>query len=919
VKNGKKKKILNDVNLLVKPGEILGIIGPSGGGKTTLLNVIAGRSHFGRTEGEVRFNGRTQSHMQIKSFTNYVMAHDKLHAYLTVDETLHIAAKLKLPELTNLERAESVENVVREMGLQRCRQTYVGGEWRKGISTGEMKRVSIAIELLDNPQLLLLDEPTSGLDSSLALEVMQVLVNLARAGRTVIITIHQPRSQVFSMIDSVVLVNRGRVVYNGPPDAVRPQFQSWGYPCPLDWNPADFIMDLISDKDSTVSTDLMQSCDLDVDAEHGKGGISLTTDRITLSTTEVDALADKWSFSDHQTEICRLADSITQNPGPSPSPEITKMDQTKKWKYWPSEFAALYKRFSLNSLRNPVVCCLMLLIHSIQGCILGGIFFQLSGGVQASSGPTNTSPDWLNSTWAKVYMYGVDGNGYRPFVEMVEDGVDGMGSRPLVQLLGNSTMLAYIHDLMSCAYDAYGLDDIAPTYPPHEFTAPDTWPTIPSRMLNEFTEMRSSIEDLIYDINTGAADLPTDVLNVDHQRYEFDGAFSDLRHRILQVTPSRIGLVERGLQTADSTTAAFPDAPTVVSDLTVLLQLFDYFIFRADYERAERCLDQKENALMFYLCVMTNADYLLNPLLQCLDFPPLPGNRAVSTPTSPVRRQLAESSTSSLLGPEMEGFINATQVILQRLTSCNNQICDAIASSLDYTTNVVSASVNTIYIVLNLAGCLFFAVANLGFASYDALLTFPQERAIFNHETANGLYGVSSYFLAKNFADLPFQLTPALTLSTVYYWLVGLAPSTEQFFVYFGICACVSFAAYGFGYMVSAGSPRMEISVLIAPFTLVIWLVLAGFFLRDPDIPSWIGWFKYFSIYRWGFFALLTNQFRPGTFYGTLPAEVILSICGITDTRLWFTCLMCIVLGFAFRIVCFFFLTFTNRKVGVER
>eukprot|EP00382_Lankesteria_abbotti_P001167 CAMPEP_0113850480 /NCGR_PEP_ID=MMETSP0372-20130328/3914_1 /TAXON_ID=340204 /ORGANISM="Lankesteria abbotti" /LENGTH=815 /DNA_ID=CAMNT_0000820795 /DNA_START=610 /DNA_END=3057 /DNA_ORIENTATION=- /assembly_acc=CAM_ASM_000359 len=815
-----------------------------------------------------------------------------------------------------------------------------------------MKRVSIAIELLDNPQLLLLDEPTSGLDSSLALEVMQVLVNLARAGRTVIITIHQPRSQVFSMIDSVVLVNKGRLVYNGPPDVIRPQFQSWGYPCPLDWNPADFVLDLISSK-SAASTKLLSRSDLDVENDVESPTVSpgdgLGENHFVLSDQEIQDLPDRWNESEAQRAINEDAEHIANHPGVSPAPAgATRFGRTDVWKYWHIHFTALYVRFTRNSLRNPITCFVMLMIHVIQGCILGGVFKGIGYGVIASPvSKTVEPPTWLNATWLNIYAFGVDGAGYRPLVNVFSDGPSGQGSDQLLAFFSDEANLQYAHGVIECSYEKYGLMDTRPTYPPSDFTAPSTWPEQSSgRLLQDVTQFRNDVVTMIKGVADGsikigdpdgsAASDTVDhdtVDNRDPEVFEFDAGFKELALSIYEMSPSVVGVRSkpRFMQaasvstTSPTTTPFFYDAEVAISDLTKLLQLVDFFVLRVDYERASQCL-QYNDPLPFYVCIMTHADYILNPLLQCLGFPLLPGQQITSSvsrmlsPSIPgIRPRHLQTTAESTLGPDFSDVLNATDAIITQLSSCSNALCQSLSSSLDYLSGLLSDLANTLFIVLNVTGSLFFSVANLGFACYDALLTFPAERAVFNHETANGLYGVTAYYLAKNLADLPFQLLPSMALSMVYYWLVDLAPTASQFFIYVAVCATVTFASYGFGYMISAGSPRMEIAVIIAPLTLILWFVLAGFLLRDPDIPAWIAWFRYFSVYRWGFFSFLNNEFPPGTWFNRMPSTVILALVGVTETRLWFTSMITVVLGVGYRFAGFFLLKFTNRKVGIER
>lgn len=135
---------------------------------------------------------------------------------LTVRETVTYSAHLRLPNtMTKGEIHEIIEGTIIEMGLQDCSDRMIGNWHLRGISGGEKKRLSIALEILTRPHLLFLDEPTSGLDSAAAFFVTQTLRNIARDGRTVISSIHQPSSEVFALFDDLFLLSSGETVYFG--------------------------------------------------------------------------------------------------------------------------------------------------------------------------------------------------------------------------------------------------------------------------------------------------------------------------------------------------------------------------------------------------------------------------------------------------------------------------------------------------------------------------------------------------------------------------------------------------------------------------------------------------------------------------------------------------------------------------------
>lgn len=141
---------------------------------------------------------------------------DVLLGTLTVRETIAYSAHLRLPtSMTKEEVSGIVEGTIMEMGLLDCADRVIGNWHLRGISGGEKKRLSIGLEILTRPCLLFLDEPSSGLDSASAFFVIQTLRNVARDGRTVISSIHQPSSEVFALFDDLFLLSGGETVYFG--------------------------------------------------------------------------------------------------------------------------------------------------------------------------------------------------------------------------------------------------------------------------------------------------------------------------------------------------------------------------------------------------------------------------------------------------------------------------------------------------------------------------------------------------------------------------------------------------------------------------------------------------------------------------------------------------------------------------------
>ncbi|CAI0402397.1 unnamed protein product [Linum tenue] len=249
-----EKDILNGITGCVNPGEVLALMGPSGSGKTTLLNLLGGRLNQSNNRGgSVTYNDQPYS-KSLKSRIGFVTQDDVLFPHLTVRETLTYAALLRLPRsLSREEKTKRAIDVIQELGLERCQDTIIGGSFVRGVSGGERKRVSIGNEIIINPSLLFLDEPTSGLDSTTALRIVQMLQEIAEAGKTVVTTIHQPSSRLFHKFDKLVLLGKGSLLYFGKASEVMAYFSSIGCNPLLAMNPAEFLLDLANGNINDVS------------------------------------------------------------------------------------------------------------------------------------------------------------------------------------------------------------------------------------------------------------------------------------------------------------------------------------------------------------------------------------------------------------------------------------------------------------------------------------------------------------------------------------------------------------------------------------------------------------------------------------------------------------------------------------------
>ncbi|KAG2394797.1 hypothetical protein LR48_Vigan09g093300 [Vigna angularis] len=259
VEEDRYKRILKGITGSIGPGEILALMGPSGSGKTTLLRVIGGRL-VDNVKGKVTYND-VRFNPALKRRIGFVTQEDVLFPQLTVEETLVFSALLRLPgSMSKQQKYAKVDTTIKELGLERCRHTKIAGGYLKGISGGERKRTCIGSEILVDPSLLLLDEPTSGLDSSSANKLLLTLQGLAKAGRTIITTIHQPSSRIFHMFDKLLLISEGYPVYYGKAKETIEYFSFLRFTPQIPMNPAEFLLDLATGQvnDISVPPDIFQ-------------------------------------------------------------------------------------------------------------------------------------------------------------------------------------------------------------------------------------------------------------------------------------------------------------------------------------------------------------------------------------------------------------------------------------------------------------------------------------------------------------------------------------------------------------------------------------------------------------------------------------------------------------------------------------
>ncbi|GAB9471867.1 Atp-binding protein [Globisporangium polare] len=203
--SGEEKQLLRGITAHFEPGRMVALMGATGAGKTTLMDVIAGRKTGGRIVGDIIVNGELKDPANFSRITAYCEQMDIHSEAATIYEALVFSANLRLPpNFTYDERMNLVSETLDLLEL-----TMISSELIKNLSVEQKKRVTIGVEVVSNPSILFLDEPTSGLDARSAQIVMRGVQSIARTGRTVLCTIHQPSISIFELFDALLLLQRG--------------------------------------------------------------------------------------------------------------------------------------------------------------------------------------------------------------------------------------------------------------------------------------------------------------------------------------------------------------------------------------------------------------------------------------------------------------------------------------------------------------------------------------------------------------------------------------------------------------------------------------------------------------------------------------------------------------------------------------
>lgn len=230
---------MDNINGTFRECELSVIMGPSGSGKSTLLNILTGLETKS-VSGSIRFNGSSENFKYVRNQSAYIMQDQNLYSLLNVRESMSFAIKFKTGKSMNsAQQKQKCDSILNQLGLNDSYETFV-----KNLSGGQQKRLSIAIELVNDPMVLYLDEPTTGLDSSSSTQCVSLLKRLAEEGKTIICTIHTPSALMLEKFDHLYVLAEGSCIYQGTSRNVVPFLTELDLICPESYNPADYLLEI---------------------------------------------------------------------------------------------------------------------------------------------------------------------------------------------------------------------------------------------------------------------------------------------------------------------------------------------------------------------------------------------------------------------------------------------------------------------------------------------------------------------------------------------------------------------------------------------------------------------------------------------------------------------------------------------------
>ncbi|ORY53746.1 P-loop containing nucleoside triphosphate hydrolase protein [Rhizoclosmatium globosum] len=341
VTNSKTKEnsfILKEISGTLQPGEIL-------------ADVIAGRKgKSGTVHGSVFLDGQERP---IKKYASYVTQDDSLIGSFTVRETIRWAVKLNLPTLPFPTQEAKVQDMLLQFGLTKCADSVVGDVLRRGISGGEKRRLSIAVQLVKESKVVFLDEPTSGLDSAASFKVMESIKNLAAKRQcAVVCSIHQPSPSTYQLFDKVLFLARGETIYFGPNNGEEVDyFEAIGHAIPEHVNVPDAVLD-------SINVDFLG------DEE--------------LAKSRMDKFVANWKSSTNFASAKQAVDQdLSKHKARDPSPgKVILGSNDYAQPFWNQVAILTHRNFS-NAIKNILMFWVRLVLYVAMAVLMGTTWWQM--------------------------------------------------------------------------------------------------------------------------------------------------------------------------------------------------------------------------------------------------------------------------------------------------------------------------------------------------------------------------------------------------------------------------------------------------------------------------------------------------------------------------------------------------------------
>jgi len=416
------KTIVSHASDLVTSGQTLAIMGPSGAGKTTLLKVLTMEAHGGESTGSLTLNGTPLTASRFSRRCALVAQEDHHWAFLTCRETIAYAADLFM-NASSEEKKQAVDNILKKTGLESCADTIVGNLFMKGLSGGQMRRLSLAVILMKKLDVVILDEPTSGLDAASATGIMSFIGELTKSeGLITIYTIHQPSTQIYNIFDRIMLLTDGRIAYSGTRENVIPYFEQIKMPVPPQTNPAEFMLDIVN-KDFS-------------DAAH------------------VNAVIDAWTAHGEPAHQRRIKDTLET---------FDAIKTTKGYEYSVNMFSqviTMFQRHGKLAIRDPTLYSGRMLMFLITTVFFAIIYVKARERNQDQALQRMWFLSWIigvpsNMGVVAVYAYNIEFNAIKREVK------NGMMS-PIPYLFANTILLIpvmFLFAIFAMSVSAYGIID----------------------------------------------------------------------------------------------------------------------------------------------------------------------------------------------------------------------------------------------------------------------------------------------------------------------------------------------------------------------------------------------------------------------------------------------------------------------------